>query len=103
MTINIETESLLSFADLAKALPSRREGRPVHPSTIHRWRNPGLSGVRLDAVRIGGCWCTSWEAFTRFCGQLTAAETGDVNFRVTSSTQRAVHRDAESRLAKEGW
>lgn len=103
MPINLQNETLLSFAELAKTLPSRREGRPVHPSTIHRWRNTGLSGVKLEAVRVGGAWCTSWEAFSEFCAQLTAAETGEDDFCVTASSQHAQHRAADQRLAKDDW
>jgi hypothetical protein len=40
-------------------LPRKRRDRPVHASTVHRWRHPGVNGVRLEAVRIGGSWCTS--------------------------------------------
>lgn len=62
MPIDI-TQKLVSFAELARALPRRRRNRPVHVSTIHRWRQRGVDGVRLEAIRIGGAWHTSWEAF----------------------------------------
>lgn len=103
MTIDPKTETLISFSELAASLPSRRQNRPVHIATIHRWRSPGLKGFRLDAIRVGGAWCTTWEAFSRFCGQLTAHETGGAEVRFTSSTMRAKHRADESRLTKDGW
>jgi hypothetical protein len=57
-------------------LPRHRNDRPVHPSTCHRWRSPGVRGVRLECVRIGGIWHTSWQAFQRFCDRLTGAADG---------------------------
>lgn len=69
--INLGTETLLTLAQLAKRLPRRRRNRPVHPSTVFRWRFPGIRGVRLECVRIGGAWHTSWQAFERFCAQLS--------------------------------
>lgn len=75
MPIDIHSDELLTFRDLAKALPPRRQGRPIHLSTIHRWRSRGLRGIKLEAVRIGGAWHTSWEAFARFCRALTDDQT----------------------------
>jgi hypothetical protein len=71
MSIQVAREKLVSFSQLARQLPSQRRGRPVHISTVHRWRHPGLRGVRLEAIRIGGNWHTSWEAFQRFCELLS--------------------------------
>jgi hypothetical protein len=74
--ISVASEQLLTLSQLAKRLPRHRNDRPVHPSTCHRWRSPGVRGVRLECVRIGGIWHTSWEAFQRFCECLTALEGG---------------------------
>lgn len=76
MQHDLTLESLISFAELARRLPRRRRGRPVHRSTIHRWRDPGLRQIQLEAVLIGGVWCTSREAFARFCSRLTKAANG---------------------------
>lgn len=103
MPINVESESLLSFSELAKSLPTRRAGRPVHVSTIHRWRSGGVRGVKLESVRIGGAWCTSWEAFSRFCEKLTAAETGEPYSGIALDSQRSQHKSDEQRLAADGW
>jgi len=70
--INVGTDQLLTLSQLAKRLPRHRNERPVHPSTCHRWRSPGVRGVRLECLRIGGIWHTSWQAFQRFCERLTA-------------------------------
>lgn len=74
--ISVGTEQLLTLSQLAKRLPRHRNDRPVHPSTCHRWRSPGVRGVRLECVRIGGVWHTSWEAFQRFCDRLTGLADG---------------------------
>ena len=51
--INVGTEQLLTLSQLAKRLPRHRNDRPVHPSTCHRWRRPGVRG-RPSRVRARG-------------------------------------------------
>lgn len=88
MSINVETETLIPLAQLARSLPRRRSNRPVAPSTVHRWRMNGLDGVRLEAVKVGGSWHTTREAFQRFCDRLTAAaEPGPANASVQMPTR----------------
>jgi hypothetical protein len=72
--IDVITEQIVTLAQLARRLPFRRSDRPVHPATVHRWRRPGLRGVRLECVRIGGIWHTSLEAYARWVERLTASE-----------------------------
>lgn len=74
--IDVKTDELLTFAELARRLPSRRNGRPVAVSSVHRWRLKGLHGVRLEAIKLGGCWVTSWQAFQRWCEAVTNASSG---------------------------
>lgn len=69
--IDVTREKLITFSELARSLPRRRGDRPVHLATIHRWRSRGLKSIRLEAVRVGGAWHTSWEAFRRFTDRLT--------------------------------
>src|SRR5262249_44551077 len=77
--IDVNHEHLVTLAQLAKRLPRRRQDRPVHPATVHRWRNPGVRGIRLECVRIGGIWMSTLEAFQRWCQRLTELEpTGGV-------------------------
>jgi Protein of unknown function (DUF1580) len=73
--IDVANEPLITLAQLARRLPRRRKDRPVAPSTIHRWRAPGIKGVRLECVRVGGAWCTNLRAFQKFCDRLS--ELGD--------------------------
>jgi hypothetical protein len=72
--IDVNREQILTLSQLAKRLPRRRNDRPVHPATIHRWRHPGVRGVRLECVRIGGIWVTSLEAYQRWVDQLTTLD-----------------------------
>lgn len=69
--IKVADERLMTLTQLAKWLPRRRGNRPVHPSTLHRWRSPGVHGVRLDCIRIGGAWHSSIEALQRFAERLS--------------------------------
>src|SRR5262245_1365187 len=73
--IDLNTERLVTLSQLARRLPPRRNDRPVHPSTVHRWRMHGVRGVRLECIRVGSAWCTSLESFGRWVQQLTALET----------------------------
>ena len=70
-------EKLLSFAVLARALPSRSGGHAC-PSTLWRWstvgaRNTTGERLRLERVRVGGCWFSSAEAVGRFLAALLVA------------------------------
>lgn len=42
-------------------------------ATLYRWGQRGLSGVRLEAISVGGTVCTSREALQRFVERLCAA------------------------------
>jgi hypothetical protein len=69
--IDPQTESLLSLTDAAKSLP----GRP-NITTVWRWRNRGVRGVKLETVLSGGRRFTSLEAIRRFQDRVTAAADG---------------------------
>lgn len=94
------SEKLITFTELARRLPRRRRGRPVHVSTIFRWRSPGVRGVKLEATRVGGSWATSWPAFERFCDRLTAEQTKDEVVCLPLTSGASTNDDAE--LEKEG-
>jgi hypothetical protein len=72
--MGILQEDLVPLMKAARRLPRRRNGRPTHVSTLHRWRSKGVRGVRLEAVRVGGIWHTSTEAVERFVTQLSSAD-----------------------------
>src|SRR4051794_32372087 len=69
--IDLASEELLTLREAAKCRPNGRKGRPTHFTTVHRWIKTGVRGVKLEAVRIGGCLFTSNEAIQRFADRLT--------------------------------
>ena len=86
MHLNLEEEPLITFGELAKHLPCGGNGRPVSLSTLHRWRTRGVAGgIRLDAICVGGRWCTSWAAFGCFNAQVTAAKSAPSPLPTTGS------------------
>ncbi|MEQ8211044.1 MAG: DUF1580 domain-containing protein [Lacipirellulaceae bacterium] len=60
---------------LGAAVEKATGDRP-HPSTLHRWRLRGVSGVKLPTVKVGGRRKTSIEAVRRFIEATTAAADG---------------------------
>ncbi|MCA8994171.1 MAG: DUF1580 domain-containing protein [Planctomycetaceae bacterium] len=102
MPIDVNDETLITFTELARSLPHRRGDRPVHVATIHRWRSRGLNGIRLEAVKVGGAWHTSHEAFARFTGRLTAHAEG-TDACVPPASKRQSHKDADQSLQDSGW
>ena len=102
MPIDLEHEHPITFAQLAESLPRRRKNRPVHPSTIHRWRMPGIRGVQLEAIRIDCAWHTTIEAFARFCERLTVREGGS-QVLATSRHGKNQQQVANAELEKDGW
>src|SRR5829696_2538443 len=78
----------------------RRVGKPIHRSTLERWRLRGVRGVRLDTILLGGLRCTSVEALERFFHELNnpSARTDTP----TPSQVRRAHFDAEQELNAAG-
>jgi hypothetical protein len=69
------------FAEIARSLPPSRAGRPVHTSTISRWRSPGVrrrdgSCITLRAVRLPSGWATTAEWVQEFFDAVTAEKSG---------------------------
>ena len=102
MAIDITKEELITFGGLVKILPRRPRGKPTHISTFCRWRFRGLKGIKLEAVRVGGVWMTSMEAFQRFTDRLTAqAEAAEVT--LSDSHRRPAHEAADAALEADQW
>ena len=66
MPIDIFAEHVITIAEAVRALPRVRPGRKPHRSTLYRWMDSGVGGVRLEFARIGGTRVTSREALQRF-------------------------------------
>jgi hypothetical protein len=92
MPINILAETVVSFNDLVSRILPGNGGKRVHIGTPHRWRTQGLRGVRLEAIKVGGRWCTSLQALERFFDVLsrgasppTPTQAGDTPATVSSA------------------
>jgi hypothetical protein len=75
---------IIDLKKFAKNLPSR-----PHLSTVYRWTNRGLHGVKLGTFKLGGRRYTSRELVLRFVTEL-----GDPSPNVPSTTQDAQLRKA---------
>ncbi len=64
-------ERLISLTEAAILIPRRRAGRPTAISTVFRWVQTGIRGIRLECVQVGGTKMTSAEAIRRFYDALT--------------------------------
>jgi hypothetical protein len=73
--IDISSEALLTFSDAAASLPRRRAGRKTNVSTLYRWSEHGLRGVKLEIIFIGGSRCTSSQALQRFFDRILDSRT----------------------------
>ena len=93
MAIDLRKEQPVPFTELARS-------RAKHVSTVHRWRKPGLRGVCLEAIRIGGAWHTSHEAFQRFCDQLSVCETV---VRLEKTADQGIDEEANAAMDRDGW
>jgi hypothetical protein len=98
-------EHTVGFAAGARTLPSLRNGRPVHPSSLMRWARTGVRTtdgrvVRLEAIRLASRWVTSTEAIARFVARLTAAPA--VELARTPAARRRASDEAARELARKG-
>lgn len=68
--IDVLSDQLVSFRQLADRLPRDHQGVKLHIATIGRWANHGRKGVRLEAVKIGRTRFTTDDAVRRFFAAL---------------------------------
>ncbi|WP_044255949.1 DUF1580 domain-containing protein [Rhodopirellula sp. SWK7] len=61
------TEDLLGMNQVPPVLQKR-----VNVSTVWRWANRGIKGVKLETIKLGGKTLTSQQALTRFIEQTTS-------------------------------
>jgi len=59
--LNLLTEDIIQLREVPAELPRR-----VDISTVWRWAERGVGGVKLETVRIGGKKMTSRQALSRF-------------------------------------
>jgi hypothetical protein len=92
--MKINVKELKPLRELAGLIPPRRKGRPLHPSTLHRWRVVGSRGNRLFCVRVGGIWCSSEKAIVDFIAAASC---------LTAEIESDDSSVAGAQLAEEGW
>lgn len=73
-------EDLLPLAKAVELLPDKN-GKRIHPSTLHRWRRKGVRGVKLQCRRVGNEWFTSQRYLDDFCDGLNRFEPLPPGFR----------------------
>lgn len=101
MAIDMRREVLLPFRQALQALPPRSGGKRPHVSTLHRWAQRGLRGVRLETIRVGGLLCTSMEAIQRFFDALSGRHS-TLGARQTSEARRGDAARVEDELRNLG-
>ena len=85
---------------LAKAVEQATGQRP-HPSTLHRWRLRGISGVKLETVRCGGRRLCSADSVRKFLSDVTAVIDGHPpQARTSKQSERDMDR-AAAELARD--
>ena len=70
MEIDLLAENRVPIAKLARQLG-------VTTSTVWRWRQKGVRGVRIETFMLGGRRFTTRESYRRFVERTTAAANGE--------------------------
>ena len=91
--IDVTSETLILPTEVTKVLP-KQKGKKTNLSTIYRWMQTGVSGVRLEYVCVGGTRFTSKQALNRFFQRITIAKGGSVG-PVTVSTSTTMQANKE--------
>lgn len=99
--IDLATETVFRLAEAPRYLPRGKSGKSVHISTVFRWAQRGVRGVKLETIRIGGALHTSTRALQRFAEDLTA-KSGSGELMLGLSVKRRAAR-AEAKLEKAGF
>jgi len=99
--IDTTIETIRPLSHAARRVPSR-SGRGVNVSTIWRWGQRGVKGIRLETLLIGGIRYTSDEALHRFFAETTAAANGDSPPVQTNTQRERAIAAADRELARAG-
>ncbi|WP_044303122.1 DUF1580 domain-containing protein [Rhodopirellula sallentina] len=65
--MHLLTEDLLGMTQVPPVLQKR-----VNVSTVWRWANRGIKGIKLETIKLGGKTLTSQQALTRFIEKTTS-------------------------------
>ena len=102
MAIDLLSEHVVSLTKATSHLPRRRKGKRPNVSTLFRWAQHGIKGVRLETIQVGGCKCTSLEALQRFCDRLTQGLDPEAQPARSSVRPQRAAVAAERELEREG-
>jgi hypothetical protein len=102
MTINMLTETLVSYHDVTSRVLPAHSGKRIHIATLHRWRTQGLKGVRLASLKLGGRWHTSLEALGRFFDSLSGQNQSPPPGRAANTKPSEASNKALLALREEG-
>ncbi len=99
----LDLEEALTLTEAAQKMRGRR-GKHPNVDTVRKWITRGTpSGLKLQAVKIGGEWltCAAWAlAFER--ARLKAGRPKPLPVR-SNRAQKAGHRRAEKELQRRGY
>jgi hypothetical protein len=73
LSIDITSETPITFGEAASLLPRRRRGRRVATQTLYRWARNGIQGVTLETLDTPSGLVTSRAAVQRFLERLSEA------------------------------
>jgi hypothetical protein len=95
---------LIPLQKLARKLPSAK-GNRLHPSTLFRWSKHGVRAtngqiVRLQCVKMGGVWCSSWRWLKQFWAALNPGEQIDW---LSPRQQRKQNEAIQAELIRRGY
>lgn len=94
-------ESLVPLREAPKLLPTRN-GKRLHISTLFRWVQRGVDGVKLEVLRIGGTTYTSREALQRFAEARTRPSAREATLPQGPADARRRLERAEARARAHG-
>lgn len=105
MAIDLQKDTLLSFADAARLLPATERGTKLHTATIWRWATKGrvIGGrrIKLENLVVGGRRVTSTEALNRFAMQVTEAVDAEMAAREAEPTTSSSEQEQRIAQARE--
>jgi hypothetical protein len=104
MAIDLSEELIpLTRVPALHFVPRRRHGKKLNQTTVFRWANPGVRGVRLETIRFGGTLCTTQSALLEFFRRLTPGSDmpSSPPLRTPGQRQRA-HGRSDKRVTAAG-
>lgn len=96
----MQNQELLSFSDVAAAIPSRMRGRKLHYATVWRWASRGVRGVKLETVTVGGARYVTRAALQEFISRCSARNNPNRPAQnIASRAKQIAQAEVECRLA----